>query len=429
MARRLADALGGAALNLVVDSDAPRDVTLAVPGMHDCEPVVRRVPFTSIPHGFAYEQIPRLDGAAFESFAGELREAMASRYEQSMLPMFLKGFAASDAADWVDQAIAGRRVTEASLGVSMVDQRVSRVWCSPLLIDMLEHARRFAAYYNNALHRYRERHRVRGAERPIPDLHIDEDRCELPAWVYRHEDVRRRLFVQREGDLLRLFADETPVGETQVSALSCSDRGSAFVGGLDGWLLRPRALALTLWARLLLADLFIHGIGGAKYDRITDEIIRTYYEIEPPRMACVSATLHIGLPGAEDVAPSVPGALQAVRDARLNPQRHIEASPRAKPLLEARAAAVERATGLRREEPRNHRARRDAFNAIRDANAALLEAFPSVLARAGESVRHARRAEARASVARHREYFFALYSRDRLQTLLNALPGERDFRL
>ena len=33
----------------------------------------------------------------------------------------------------------------------------------------------------------------------------------------------------------------------------------------------------------VLSDLFIHGIGGAKYDELTDEIIRRFFGIEPPR--------------------------------------------------------------------------------------------------------------------------------------------------
>ncbi len=38
--------------------------------------------------------------------------------------------------------------------------------------------------------------------------------------------------------------------------------------------LRTRALTTTLFSRFLLGDLFIHGIGGAKYDELGDEIAR-----------------------------------------------------------------------------------------------------------------------------------------------------------
>src|SRR5262249_2863990 len=43
--------------------------------------------------------------------------------------------------------------------------------------------------------------------------------------------------------------------------------------------------------RLFLADLFVHGIGGGKYDEITDELVRRFYGGEPPDFLVLSATL------------------------------------------------------------------------------------------------------------------------------------------
>ena len=43
--------------------------------------------------------------------------------------------------------------------------------------------------------------------------------------------------------------------------------------------LRTRALTTTMFSRFLLGDLFIHGIGGAKYDELGDEIARRFFGI------------------------------------------------------------------------------------------------------------------------------------------------------
>ena len=48
-----------------------------------------------------------------------------------------------------------------------------------------------------------------------------------------------------------------------------------------------------MYSRMFFSDLFIHGIGGAKYDLITDEIIREFFGVEPPGYATISATLHL----------------------------------------------------------------------------------------------------------------------------------------
>ena len=49
----------------------------------------------------------------------------------------------------------------------------------------------------------------------------------------------------------------------------------------------------TMYLRFYLSDLFIHGIGGAKYDELTDEIIRRFFGIEPPRYLTATATIRL----------------------------------------------------------------------------------------------------------------------------------------
>jgi len=428
VARRLADALDGVAVNIVVDNDAPNATTILVPTQAGGELSQRRVPFASLPAGFAYEQIDKLDAVAIRQFESRLRDAFGERFENSMLPLFFGGFARAEAVDWVDQAVAGRRAIEEGFGVSLVDHRISRVWCSPLLIDMLEHAEAFARCYNHALRQYRTRYRVRGAQRPIPDLHLDDRRCELPVWIYRSRQARQRLFVQRDGDTIRLFADDAEVAEAHVSAFACNERASALIDGLDGWLLRPRALTLTMWARLMLADLFIHGIGGAKYDRVTNDIIATYYGIEPPQMACVSATLLLDLPRPEDRLADVTAVARNVRDLRFNPQRHLQDENLA-PLVTGRAEAVAWAQNLKQTDSNNRVDRRAAFRRIRDASEAMLRACPEALGRAAAAVETAQKLAHCRAIAVNREYFFGLYPHRLLQKLVDTLPASSEFGL
>jgi len=429
VAQRLAEALGGVAVNIVVDNDAPATTTIGVPVVDGGALSLRHVPFASLSSGYAYEQIDKFDPAAIGQFEARLREALGDRFEGSMLPRFLEGFARADATDWVDQAVAGRRAIEDAFGVSVVDHRISRVWCSPLLIDMLQNAETFAGCYNDALRTYRTHYRVRGVQRPIPDLHIAKLRCELPVWIYRSHEARRRLFVHRKGDTIRLFADDDSVAEAHESALACNERANALIDGMDGWLLRPRALALTIWARLMLADLFIHGIGGAKYDRISNDIIANYYGLEPPRMACVSATLHLDLPKPDQQLADRTAAQRNARDLRYNPHRHLAACDAVAPLVARRAEAVARADGLRRTDRKNHKERRAVFCRIREANAAMLRACPDAVERAEHAVETERSLADQIAIATNREYFFGLFPRNKLQRLVDALPAVRDFRL
>jgi hypothetical protein len=78
-----------------------------------------------------------------------------------------------------------------------------------------------------------------------------------------------------------------------------NENSDGWTGGrqLIDWLgrhslrLSPRALTLTMFLRLLAADQFVHGIGGARYDQVTDLLISRHFGLTPPRFAVTTATL------------------------------------------------------------------------------------------------------------------------------------------
>src|SRR5262249_37092291 len=146
---------------------------------------------------------------------------------------------------------------------------------------------------------YRKRYGIRSRNHPVPDLGCAGEWCELPFWAWRSgERTRHRLFAKTGGREVELRAglekwpalpnggDSAP--KKMVDAFCRLER--------RGLKVRSRALTNTLFARLFLADLFIHGIGGAKYDELTDDIIRRFYGLAPPAYMVLSATLRLPLP-------------------------------------------------------------------------------------------------------------------------------------
>jgi hypothetical protein len=93
--------------------------------------------------------------------------------------------------------------------------------------------------------------------------------------------------------------------------------------------LRPRAVVTTLVSRLLVADVFVHGIGGAAYDQLTDAIVRRLTGCDPPRHAVVSGTLRLDVdrtfPGfsAADPAGQLAEIRRTLRDLEFHPERHL----------------------------------------------------------------------------------------------------------
>jgi hypothetical protein len=176
-------------------------------------------------------------------------------------------------------------------------------------------------------------------------------------------------------------------------------------------------LTLTLFARVCLGDFFIHGIGGGKYDEVTDTIIHDYFGIEPPAYQVLSATLHLPLPGFPSTAGDLKHAERRVRDLHWNPQRHLSAEQRANPDVKALVDAHAR---LAASEPpyAQHAARREWFRTLSAITERLrplvLWQFPHAEA---ELARVRSEVEANAILQR-RDYSWVLYPEETLRAFL-----------
>jgi hypothetical protein len=188
--------------------------------------------------------------------------------------------------------------------------------------------------------------------------------------------------------------------------------GHIAADSLRSWLdarglrLSPRALILTIYLRLLVVDQFVHGIGGGRYDQVTDRLIRTFFGLNPPRFAVATATLFF--PGA--------GSQQRVCLPCLKQEghsiRHDLLGNRKKDVLTAIDAL-----------PRKSVARSLAFHNMHAAlSAAALEssAVAEFNQRYQESVV---RLKAEADLF-DRELFYALQPRERLVQLMDTVRAE-----
>jgi hypothetical protein len=153
---------------------------------------------------------------------------------------------------------------------------------------VLSRAEQFANDYNGALAEYRSETGMTSTTRPMPDLNVKPETIEAPFWL---DDLgarsRTRAQVTRSADgwMLDDFRFDPNL------------EGWAAAAKLAAWLrnrnlrLSPRALTLTTFLRLLVVDQFIHGIGGGRYDQVTDRLIARHFGITPPKFAVTTATL------------------------------------------------------------------------------------------------------------------------------------------
>ena len=195
-------------------------------------------------------------------------------------------------------------------------------------LEIIKNIKPFSKIYNNKLDEYRKLFKIRTQAIPSPNLLIKKNLTEVPFWIWKEGDQRRKIFILREEEKNYLYNDSYG----KIFLIEKDDVKSLFSLKtlLKEWGLkiRPKALLLTLYNRLFISDLFIHGLGGAKYDLVTDEIIREFFKVEPPHFLVISCTLHLNFkssPAASDF--KISALKKKIRDLEFNPQRYINELP------------------------------------------------------------------------------------------------------
>lgn len=428
----LAKRCGGRAVFVTVDSDVIHHERVAVPTRRDGALAVERVAIPGCRLNATAESQPARPIQEWLDFIARLSELNAIE-PPTLLEAFANGCrnapsdskpagrGAAASATVIEVLDAGRAAILAELGASIpYSVLVSTLAATPefraLAAHLLLHAASFASHYNGAQAAYRERHHVRSPQRPVPPLALSGDVAETPLWVGRAGGPRRRLAVRPAGRRLELLADGETIGDLPGEELGRFEwHRQPWPIERAGWQVRPRALALSAFLRLGLADVFIHGTGGARYDEITDELVRSFWGIRPPPLCCVTATLYPALGEGWSSPAEALAARRGRRDLLYNPQRHLRGIP--DDLRRRRAELVEQSRALRAARPRDHYTRRRVFEGIRQINALMRAAAPAEVSELEQRGAWIAGRAAELEIALNREYFFALHSRSALMEL------------
>jgi len=179
--------------------------------------------------------------------------------------------------------------------------------------ELLRQSAKTRELFNAALKTYRKKRGIRSRANPFPDLGENGNGVETLFWKVKSSH-RVPLYVKHaENGLMLAFKGGTPVDSAEKLKEICVDNG------IKIW---PRAVALSLLQRLGLGDLFIHGVGGAKYDKITDTLIEELFETKPPEYAVASCTLPV--PEQDDPSEKLAELHQKIREMQFHPEDFLE---------------------------------------------------------------------------------------------------------
>ncbi len=341
----LSKKIGASAVNLVVDNDIVKSTQIVVPRLE--LPLPPASDFSLFPFSLPFD-LGSLQAPYEERLVHD--EKIFARFPENFRQNW--GFAPFLNTFWPDvmrqsqrtpllgeRIVGARRHWERRWGCHNLEISVSRVGQTEpfawFVCHLLTELPRFHHLHNQIVARYRKQHQIRSRNHPVPNLVTEDDWLETPFWAWRSgADVRRRLFarVNPESIDLRAGAQIWPSLSTKGHSPNSLVRTYQQMQAA-GYKIRPRALTNTLFARVFVADLFLHGLGGGKYDELTDKLIRDFYGLEPPAYLILSATLHLPFPHYDSSLEDCRQLWRHWRDLRWNPQRHIPAGLRDDPSL------------------------------------------------------------------------------------------------
>ncbi len=403
---------GAVGIHLVIDTDVMHRPGIRVPTGTAEAPRVETVPVDAMGDAMPLEERGVVDPQAFTSFGERATQTIAPLVDRPLVGDW-----------WSDVVEAERRTGKLGLAIAQARHRLEGEWAATTLelpmsqvcnlwsfrqfaAVLLLDARRVVEAYNQSLAAYRRAHRLRSDAQPMPDLQADCEWCETPFWVWTADSPTRKPLMARL-DVSKLSLSDHDGWRSCVD-LPSRDSHHTVVEWLEdlaavGVKIRTRALTTTLFARMLLSDLFMHGIGGAKYDEVTDDLARRLWGCPPPPYATISATMHLPIQHSHIDSDAAHTIRRQLRQCEWHPEQMLVSpgSPAAKQALTDKQKWIHTA-----KTPENARVRHQAIEA---ANRTLRVAVEPER-RALEQQQHQSIVAARAEVIiESREYAFCLF--------------------
>lgn len=420
---------GAAAINLVIDNDTMNGTSLRVPAGSRDRLQADRVFYDAPQPVQPWEEATVRDPDLFNRFGSIVCPQV--RRDWGFEPLIGRYWKAA-----VQQRQVSNRICDA---LTAMRARIERDWgLTNLELPMsrlceMESFQWFAAHlmvraadvysaYNQSVAAYRRMHQLRNHMQPVPDLEQKGDWYESPFWIWNRGDAQRgRLFVRQSGNEFELRNEDQVVTRFAVNESGTLTDAVRALREFSqrGIRLRTRALTTTLFARVFLADLFVHGIGGAKYDEMTNQLCHRLFGLAAPEFLTVSATLYLPLGGTHRVTDTELRSLnQRIRDLNYNPDRHLGSDAEIAPIAHQKSQILAEAKAFRatthtraRLSPTQHRMLEDIRSSLRKHAEPIRQKYDA-------SRRDLQNRLAANSLLKNREFAFALYPEQQVREFL-----------
>ena len=429
------------AINVVVDNDVASGASIRVPKIDQATGRLRResVPFDQAGGGVPFEETSIQDYKQFDTFDQRVIRQLGGLTEDACVTeLWTHARKAYQRCSVVSCVMAqSRHALEGDWGLQTLELPLSVLARSESFTKfvswILSDIERFSEIYNRWTLHYRRLHGIRSNAHPVPLLGRDDGWWEAPFWIYDSENPQRRGVWLRRRENEFLVADAPDESSTIMRLRTQDDNLSSDL--FDGLGLgrnpsaaakigdprskrikfRPRALITTMFLRWVHSDLFLHGIGGGKYDQLCDQIAGEFFSAEAPEYAVLSATVTL-TPETDDVPETELQALnRQLRDLRYQPERFADRADLPMGLVSRKIELIADS---------HLSASEDWFHDVDRVNRMLSQALDELRSKTLERMAEVKRSLTDRRHLTSREHPFCIFSREHLQASFKSMLSD-----
>ena len=398
-------------INLIVDNDVATTAHVNVPILDNNNAFLKPVRFDESGVATPFEHRQIINEQQFKAFSHSITQSISPMVANPIIGK-LWPYVLQNNDSNLGLAIAkGRHRLEQDFGLQTLELPLSSLAetnaFTAFAWETISRHRDLQLIYNSTIQTYREIHKIKNQAQPLPELTQNDDWFETPFWVWTvDKPIRRSLFVRNHSDQLEL-SDLENLRATVSSNATAQQFGEQV---RRHFCLRPKALMTTMFSRLIASDLFIHGIGGSKYDQLTDEIALQFFKTQLPDYLTISGTFMI----QHQILPITKNQLSATRDEirqlYFHPEKFLQESD-----PQSDRWAQQKKEWINQELPRGQRLVR--HQAIVEANQHLHAQVADTKSKRHSELQQLTDQFPVSKVLNSREFSFCLYSEDLIHEL------------
>ncbi|MHC4266953.1 MAG: hypothetical protein ACYSTS_00680 [Planctomycetota bacterium] len=418
--------LNGIGINMIVDNDACHDNCLNIPNVNGLDSSIERIEYLTSLQNLAFEEIRYTDLTQLITFKENVFKTLHNPDMKETFNDFINIVMklSEETQQFSDLFTYARHAFLLRFGINNLEIPVSLISETDSFLQFFLHitanARSFVNIYNTKLMEYRKLKRISSKANPLPDLMEQGYVVEMPFWTWKEGEQRKKLYASVANDRrVSIICENRFVEHFNFDKSNSASNNLENLKRLrdlisKGIKIRPKAIVNTMYSRLFFSDLFIHGIGGAKYDLITDEIIRDFFAVAPPEYATISATLHLPYKPFATSKEDMRALKHVIKDMGYNPDRYasdeIMEDAEMKSLIKEKMDLISKKTNDSKE-------KNQAFERLKQLNSRMKEKISPLIKEKEKEMEDLEKKLSYNSIVTNREYPFCVYPEPMLEEM------------